>query len=50
MVADEILKSRPFSLNHGGILDTRDIVGIKKGGDVLFCVDMIFYGRRNRRT
>ena len=32
MVADEILKSRSFSLNHGGILDTRDIVGIKKGG------------------
>ena len=30
MVADEILKSRPFSLNHGGVLDTRDIVGIKK--------------------
>ena len=31
MVADEILKSRPFSLNHGGVLDIRDIVGIKTG-------------------
>ena len=30
-VADEILKTRPFSLSHGGILDTRDIIGIRKG-------------------
>ena len=30
-VASEIRKSRHFSLTHGGILDTRDVVGIRKG-------------------
>ena len=30
-VADEIMKTRPFSLIHGGVLDTRDIIGIRKG-------------------
>ena len=31
VVAEQLLRSRKFSLTHGGILDTRDIVGIRKG-------------------
>ena len=30
-VANEIMKTRQFSITHGGILDTRDVVGIRKG-------------------
>ena len=33
-VADEIMKTRPFSLIHGGVLDTRDIIGIRKGNAI----------------
>ncbi|KAL4237840.1 hypothetical protein ACF0H5_002552 [Mactra antiquata] len=29
-VASDILKTRPFSITHGGVLDTRDVVGIRK--------------------
>jgi hypothetical protein len=30
-VANDIMKARQFSITHGGILDTRDVVGIRKG-------------------
>ncbi|XP_060607075.1 leucine-rich repeat-containing protein 74B-like, partial [Ruditapes philippinarum] len=29
-VANDIMKTRQFSITHGGILDTRDVVGIRK--------------------